>query len=1091
MNKQRAATYLKKFDFSPLFIEELGWNNPQSKALEAITVGAQDYALKPIAEKRGVQIFCCVSKGSTLPPYADRQKIERELTKRVFEHLIIYVDATNSTQIWQWVAREKGKPAAYREYAYHAHQEPDGILEKLEHIAFSLSDEEGLTLAGAVVRLKDAFDREKLTKKFYERFQKEHKAFLAFIKGLERETDRQWYASLMLNRLMFVYFIQKKGFLDGNLNYLRDRLDLVRAQEGKDKFHGFYRAFLLRLFHEGLAKPKSGRAKELQQLLGEIPYLNGGLFEPHELESDEHDIKIADDAFKGIFDFFDDFDWTLDTRPTSKADEINPDVLGHIFEKYVNQRQMGAYYTKEDITDYITQNTIIPWLFREAEHECPIAFEKGRYAWSLLQADPDRYIFKEVRHGADSELPEVISEGESDVGRRGDWNKHGSADLALATETWREVELRRERYSALKKALGAGQIDSIEALITNNLDIRQFARDVIQYAEGPEIVRAFWKAIQKISVLDPACGSGAFLFSALNILFDLYDACLDRMEEFVGHEVTNEGHRGVKFDDFRKTLEQIKLHPNRAYFIYKTIIVQNLYGVDIMDEAVEICKLRLFLKLAAQLETAKQIEPLPDIDFNIRAGNSLVGYSSLDDARQAVQGRKQGELLNNDAWTKIELAAASLDKKFVNFRHLQTELGGKVAISDKRALRETLRLLDDELNNYLAREFGVPFKGDHPKNAEALEIWIRDYKPFHWLIEFYGIMKDGGFNVVIGNPPYLETREIDYVPRGFETSESKAVHAMFIELSARILSAGGSFSMIVPLALVSTQRMKTAQAFIERGRTTWYSNFSWRPGKLFDTVNRALTIFVAISAQAPRVYSTSYMKWNSESRGQLIPLISFAEVAAPRSHFWVPKLGQPLEEGLLEKLLACKKNVGHFVGKRGSDNYIYYRTTGGLYWKVFTDFAPKFYLGDKEGHSSRETTLTVADKSHVLPLIAVLSSSLFWYWYTLTSNLRDLNPMDINSFPIADKMLDDPKLRRLGERYVSDLKANSKMLVRMQKQTGKTETQSFRIQKSKPIIDEIDAMLAGHYGLSIEELDFVINYDVKFRLGADEAEDDE
>ena len=75
--------------------------------------------------------------------------------------------------------------------------------------------------------------------------------------------------------------------------------------------------------------------------------------------------------------------------------------------------------------------------------------------------------------------------------------------------------------------------------------------------------------------------------------------------------------------------------------------------------------------------------------------------------------------------------------------------------------------------------------------------------------------------------------------------------------------------------------------------------------------------------------------------------------------------------------------------------------------------------------------------------------------------------------------------------YVSDLQANSKMLVRVQKQTGKTETQSFRIQKSKPLIDEIDAVLAKHYGFSAAELDFIVNYDIKFRLGADEAEDDE
>ena len=90
---------------------------------------------------------------------------------------------------------------------------------------------------------------------------------------------------------------------------------------------------------------------------------------------------------------------------------------------------------------------------------------------------------------------------------------------------------------------------------------------------------------------------------------------------------SDEKHSPEKFSDFRNTLEKMKSHPNREYFILKSIMVNNLYGVDIMDEAVEICKLRLFLKLVAQVEEGAQIEPLPDIDFNIKAGNTLVGFT--------------------------------------------------------------------------------------------------------------------------------------------------------------------------------------------------------------------------------------------------------------------------------------------------------------------------------------------------------------------------------------------------------------------------------------------------------------------------------
>lgn len=121
------------------------------------------------------------------------------------------------------MARQPGQPAAYREHHYHPqHQSGDALIQKLEAISFPLSEEEGLDLTGVVFRLRDAFDRDQVTKRFYDHFKREHAAFLSFITGITEQGDKEWYASLMLNRLMFVYFIQRKGFLDGDLDYLRN-----------------------------------------------------------------------------------------------------------------------------------------------------------------------------------------------------------------------------------------------------------------------------------------------------------------------------------------------------------------------------------------------------------------------------------------------------------------------------------------------------------------------------------------------------------------------------------------------------------------------------------------------------------------------------------------------------------------------------------------------------------------------------------------------------------------------------------------------------------------------------------------------------
>jgi hypothetical protein len=124
-------------------------------------------------------------------------------------------------------------------------------------------------------------------------------------------------------------------------------------------------------------------------------------------------------------------------------------------------------------------------------------------------------------------------------------------------------------------------------------------------------------------------------------------------------------------------------------------------------------------------------------------------------------------------------------------------------------------------------------------------------------------------------------------------------------------------------------------------------------------------------------------------------------------------------------------------------------------------------------------------------MIAILSSDVFWWWYTLTSNLRHLNPYDVQNFPVPESSVNDAQLVKLGNRYLKDLQRNSTMLVRNQRQTGRTETQSFKIQRSKPIIDEIDHVLAAHYGFTDEELDFIINYDIKYRMGSAESESEE
>ena len=281
LNERNTRQYLKESEFENLFTQELGWDH-HTQSLN-ITVDETAYQLTALAEKRGMVVFECPATGTDgrIPDYAARRKIQKQVAKLVHENFIIYINIEKTTQIWQWIKHEQGKPEACREHRYNRDEHSgESLIQKLKTIAFSLDEEEALTLFEVTERVGTAFYAERVTKKFYDRFKREHDAFLKFLSGIPDEEMQKWYVSVMLNRLMFIYFIQKKSFLDSDIDYLRTKLTESQAN-GTNRY---YKEFLCPLFFEGFAKPEDERTDEMKQLLGKIPYLNGGIFQKHQLE---------------------------------------------------------------------------------------------------------------------------------------------------------------------------------------------------------------------------------------------------------------------------------------------------------------------------------------------------------------------------------------------------------------------------------------------------------------------------------------------------------------------------------------------------------------------------------------------------------------------------------------------------------------------------------------------------------------------------------------------------------------------------------------------------------------------------------------
>lgn len=1077
LDAQRARQYLKDFNFKSLFVEELGWE--RHAATHPVTVDGKSYRLDTVAHKRGLAVFVCEPGPSgRIPDYPTRRKIDRQVAKIAHEHVIVFVDSDKATQIWQWVKKEPGKPVACREHTFYKTQPGDALIQKLQALNVSIDEEASLTLPGVAGRVRAAFDVERVTKRFYDRFKSEHEAFLKFLKGIPDEDMQRWYVSVMLNRLMFIYFIQKKGFLgNNNQNYLRDKL-AESKRRGKDVF---YREFLGPLFFEGFAKKEAERSAATNTLLGKVPYLNGGLFLRHQIEERYGNaIRIGDAAFDKLFAFFEEYHWHLDERPLKRDDEINPDVLGYIFEKYINQKQMGAYYSKEDITGYISQNAVIPYLFDHAHKACKIAFEGDHSVWRLLRLDPDRYIHEPIRRGLHLALPPEIAAGLNDVSKRAEWNKSASEEFALPAEIWREVVTRRKRYEQVRSKLASGQVCSVNDLITYNLDIRQFAQDVIETSEGPELVRAFYKAIKTASVLDPACGSGAFLFAALNILEALYEACLDRMQIFFDElQQSKEKHRPEKFSDFRKELELVATHPNRKYFIYKTIIVNNLFGVDIMEEAIEICKLRLFLKLVAQIDKTDQIEPLPDIDFNIRAGNTLVGYASHEEVKLVSTGT--GRLDFERGKERIREKAEEIDRLFDRFREQQTALGGTITPADKNELLRRLRLLEDELNRCLAREYGID-----PQDVRAYERWLGSHKPFHWFVDFYGIMRKGGFDIIIGNPPYVEYSKIadTYSVKSYRTLPCGNLYAFMLERSYRLLHAGSRLAFIVPLSLVCTGRMVELRRLVG-AQHSWVSCYDMRPNSLFEGVSQRLSIVISDFGTQPCWYTGGYRRWASEERPTLLQLTSYLpQVNTNQNSDRIPKFSSEFEPSILQKIAGPRLEL--FVDEQAAPIFVHRIVR---YFVKALDFVPLFVDSrGKKGKSEdyKEFRFQTAEAQTIL---AVLNSSLFyWFWRAHSDGFHcgyaDAFAMPYRTLTSAELR---SKLCSVTERLMDHLRQHS-MTRAISTKAGTIKYQEFYPKHSKTLLDTIDRILGEHYAFADTELDFIMNYDIKYRLG-DELEE--
>ncbi len=554
-----------------------------------------------------------------------------------------------------------------------------GLLYRTPIERFRYLQEKGVSFAN----IKNAFSVEALSDEFFNRYREQYADFVQYITGKRYvKSGSKWeervvshphptlmqafggddkrvrdYVKKMMGRLTFLHFLQRKGWMCGDLNYLQHLFEQSAYQD--DYLDSVLEPLFFGILNTKPAEREAlftsqGWDMELLAAWKEIPYLNGGLFECD--DADATQCRFPSRYFRDLFQFFSEYNFTIDENdPTDAEIGVDPEMLGKIFENLLeDNKDKGAFYTPKEIVRYMCQESLIAYLNTNTS----IAAEKIR-----------RFVLS----------PE---EGVNDI---------------------------------------------------------------------PENKKAkLLNVLKEVKICDPAIGSGAFPMGLLNELLHC-------------REVLS----GEQYD--------------RAE-IKKSIIQNNIYGVDIEKGAVDIARLRFWLSIVVDEETPS---PLPNLDYKIMQGNSLIeSFMGVDLSKLTADSIKdlQPSLFDDMQYTIKKLITQQLqfyyacsdhEKKFLIRQEIAKWINNqlKVLSIDSRILT-LLQQLDLAGN----------------KQFFLWHTWFSDV--------FNRANGKDGFDIVIGNPPYVEAKKLKYIANTLRChysiySGTADLSIYFIELAMNILRTNG------------------------------------------------------------------------------------------------------------------------------------------------------------------------------------------------------------------------------------------------------------------------------------------------------------
>ena len=348
-----------------------------------------------------------------------------------------------------------------------------------------------------------------------------------------------------------------------------------------------------------------------------------------------------------------------------------------------------------------------------------------------------------------------------------------------------------------------------------------------------------------------------------------------------------------------------------------------------------------------------------------------------------------------------------------------------------------------------------------------------------------------GFDIVIGNPPYGATLSDDFVKfakDNFITAKNIAgvqkgsvdSYSLFIELGFNLLKQNGAFAYIVPISLISSDSLSGVHnLLLANCQTVRISSYAVRPEPVFPNavVDTSILTFIKTLQPCQHLYSTRLNRKKGEQFNlqNLVNNLEFADVLNLRIPGRIPKIGTDIETDILRKVLL-QRPIREY--KQTNGKKIYYRAAGGRYFKVITNYSTG---------SSAEKNISL-QPLYANAIGCILSSSLSFWFYQIFSDNHNWKGSEIESFTIPQMSEKDIKhLDELYKKYIEEIERNANVRISSGNSTYHVEQfKEYKIVKSKKLIDKIDDYIGVLYGLEQNEIDFIKNYELEFRMAGDE-----